>query len=279
MLASLMLYAWLALPPTPTWAKGLTAPQRQQVMEAGAEDFCACHSALTLAGCLQTRPGCALASQVATVLARGVVAGAPLASLRAVLAGQIMAPLCAPPHSLAIPAGAPRLGPAEAPIQVVEFADFRCSHCRTAAPEVHRAIAALGTQASLVYLPISLQGHPAALEAAEAALAAQAQGKFWPMHAALFAAAADGDEAALAPAGLLACARQARLDIPRFRREMAAHVHRGLQQAMQAAATAVALQGTPALFVNGRHFAWQPELISLAERLQMEGGRDAAACQ
>ena len=158
-----------ATPAPPAWSAGLTPEQRQLLLEVAGEEFCACQSALTLAGCLQSRPHCALAGQLATVLARGVAAGAPAASLRSVLAEQIVQPLCAASVPLALPASAPRLGTAQAPLQVVEFADFRCGHCREAVPEVHRAVAALGKRVSLVYLPVSMGGDPGSLGAAEAA--------------------------------------------------------------------------------------------------------------
>lgn len=81
-------------------------------------------------------------------------------------------------------------GVAGAPITIVEISDFQCPFCRQFS---ERTLAALDSayirtgKARLVFYNIPLPSHPAAWSAAEAALCAGAQGRFWPMHDRLFA--------------------------------------------------------------------------------------------
>ena len=78
------------------------------------------------------------------------------------------------------------LGPATAPIEMIEFADFECPFCLKAFPIVKQVMAAYGDRIRLVYRHFPLPQHPNARPAAEAAQCAFEQGKFWPYHDRLF---------------------------------------------------------------------------------------------
>jgi len=71
-------------------------------------------------------------------------------------------------------------GPADAPVTLVEYADFECPFCGRWFPELQRVLKDLGPRVRFVFrhFPISEQ-HPHAESAAEVAEAAAAQGKFW----------------------------------------------------------------------------------------------------
>jgi len=75
------------------------------------------------------------------------------------------------------------LGPADAPVTVVEYGDYECPYCRGAARDVHRLLERFPGLIRFVFrnFPIP-QLHPHAEQAAEAAEAAAAQGKFWEMY-------------------------------------------------------------------------------------------------
>jgi protein-disulfide isomerase len=83
--------------------------------------------------------------------------------------------------------------------------------------------------------------------AAEAALAAAAQGRFDPMHARLFAVHGRVDRPAVE-----AIARQLGLDMIRFRADLDAGTYHGVVAADLADAVALGVSGTPTFFVNGR---------------------------
>ena len=88
--------------------------------------------------------------------------------------------------------------------------------------------------------------HLHARHAAEAAEAAAAQGAFWEMHDALYAA-----RGRLEDADLVAHARGLGLDAERVERELADGVHAGRVARDAASAHALGLRSTPAFFVNG----------------------------
>ncbi len=79
-------------------------------------------------------------------------------------------------------------GPATAAVTLVQYGDFECPYCRAAVPVVEELQQALGDQLRFVFRHFPLTAvHPHAQHAAEAAEAAAVEGKFFEMHAALFA--------------------------------------------------------------------------------------------
>ena len=78
-------------------------------------------------------------------------------------------------------------GPANAPVTLVEYGDYECPYCGAAYPIVKEVQARMGDSLRFVFrnFPIST-AHPRAEQAAEAAEAADAQGRFWPMHDMLY---------------------------------------------------------------------------------------------
>jgi protein-disulfide isomerase len=80
-------------------------------------------------------------------------------------------------------------GSPTAPVWVVEVSDFQCPFCKTWHDSVYRALrrefVTPGT-IRLAYINYPLPNHANALPAAEAAMCAAAQDKFWDMHDGLF---------------------------------------------------------------------------------------------
>jgi protein-disulfide isomerase len=112
---------------------------------------------------------------------------------------------------LAVPVGPEDhvIGPANAPITLVEYGDYQCPYCGQAYPITQALIQEFGPDLRFVFrnLPLS-HVHPRAQAAAEAAEAVGLQGKFWQMHDLLFENQQD-----LSAAALLEYARQAGADI------------------------------------------------------------------
>lgn len=79
-------------------------------------------------------------------------------------------------------------GNPDAPVQVIEFADFECPACGNFAmvtgPDVMRRLVATGEVAFRFY---DLPGHTNSMSAHNAAHCANEQGKFWEMHDLIFA--------------------------------------------------------------------------------------------
>ena len=79
-------------------------------------------------------------------------------------------------------------GPATAPVTVVEYGDFECPSCFQAYTSLKVMLPHFGPQLRFVFRHFPLREvHPHAEMAAEAAEAAAAQGRFWPMYELLFA--------------------------------------------------------------------------------------------
>ena len=80
----------------------------------------------------------------------------------------------------------PSIGPADAPVTIVEFTDFQCPACAAMYPVLDEVVKAYGNKVRFVVRDYPLQQHEWARKAAEAANAARAQGKFFEYVALLF---------------------------------------------------------------------------------------------
>src|SRR5262245_16285360 len=89
--------------------------------------------------------------------------------------------------------------------------------------------------------------HQNAMPAAEAAMAAHAQGKFFEMYAKLFE-----NQQTLSRETYERIAQEIGLNMARFRADLDGHTHQARIQADQQAAQTLGARGTPAFFVNGR---------------------------
>ena len=136
-------------------------------------------------------------------------------------------------------------------VELLEYGDFQCPYCRDAVRSIERVLARLDGRVRFVYrhFPVTAR-HPRAQAAAEAAEAAAAQGRFWEMHDALFAA----DPKALEDDDVVRLAREIGLDVARFEEELRSGAHAAAVAEDRSAGEAAGVQGTPAFFVGGvRH--------------------------
>ena len=155
-------------------------------------------------------------------------------------------------------------GPSEAPITLVEYADFECPYCGRAEPIVRELLADFG-DIRYVWRHLPLRDvHPRAQFAAEAAEAAARQGAFWAMHDLLL-----DRQGALSTPDLVRYAKQLSLDVARFTADL--HRHAGAPRVAQDVDSAdlSGVSGTPTFFINGRrHYgAYDIETLSNAVRL------------
>ena len=141
----------------------------------------------------------------------------------------------------------PAKGPATAPVTVVMFSDFQCSHCAATHPVLEKVLAAYGAQVRFVVrdFPLTMI-HEHALDAAHAANAARAQGKFFEYIEILYR-----NQDALDRESLKKYAGQLGLNLTRFEldwqsEKTAAEVRRDL-----ADGRSYGINGTPTVFVNG----------------------------
>ncbi|MGA9725138.1 MAG: DsbA family protein [Candidatus Binatus sp.] len=150
-------------------------------------------------------------------------------------------------------------GPAKAPVTLVEYGDYECPYCGEAYPVVKALQERLGDQVRFVFRNFPLaEAHPHAEQAAEAAEAASAQGKFWEMHDLLYE-----NQDALDSEDLVRYARALHLDLPRFVKEMkeGAHAERVREDFRSGVRSGV--NGTPTFFINGERHDGPFDLASL----------------
>ncbi len=140
-------------------------------------------------------------------------------------------------------------GPEDATVTVVEYGDFQCPYCGQAEPAVRAVLGESDVRFVWRHLPLS-DVHPQAELAAQASEAAAEQGRFWEMHDLLL----DRQEHLLKP-DLLRYAEELGLDVPRFTKQLYAHVHAGRVGQDVESADISGVSGTPTFFVNGlRHY-------------------------
>jgi len=166
--------------------------------------------------------------------------------------GLLTAIACNPPDPdpvfCAVPLdGAPLRGNADAPVKMVEFADFECPYCRAVESTLRSLLQERPDDVALAFRHLPSGGHPHALAAALSGVCAQDQGLFWELHDAMIEPGAALDDNAL-----LAYAAGVGLDTDLWqecRRSEDAYtrVETDLQMAAEANVT-----GTPTFFINGR---------------------------
>jgi protein-disulfide isomerase len=151
-----------------------------------------------------------------------------------------------PPKVEVADGGAPSMGPANAPVTIIEFSDYECAFCKRVEPTVQQVVAAYPDKVRLVYRHYPLPFHKDARPAAEASACANAQGKFWEYHKKVFGASSLSVDSLKKIAGETGL-DQAKFDACLSNKEMAAIVDKDV-----ADASAVGVRGTPAFFINGR---------------------------
>jgi protein-disulfide isomerase len=141
---------------------------------------------------------------------------------------------------------APVRGPKNAPISVVLFSDFQCPFCGRVEPAISELEKAYPGKVRVAWKNYPLPFHNNAKPAAEAALAANEQGKFWEMHDILFK-----NQQALTAADLEKYAKEIGLDMGKFKAAIDSHKFAAQVEADTKQGSALGVQGTPAAFVNG----------------------------
>ncbi len=142
----------------------------------------------------------------------------------------------------------PAIGPANAPITLVEFSDYECPFCRKWHDEVyHRLLQDYKDKIRFIYRDYPLTGlHPNAVAAAEAADCAGEQGKYWNFHDLLFSG-----QFSLGIEGYQAYASSLKLDLSKFNDCLTKRRFQVTVQKNYDFASSLGIQSTPTFFING----------------------------
>lgn len=144
--------------------------------------------------------------------------------------------------------GHPTTENVDAPVTLVEFSDFECPYCSQMSTTLQRVREKYGDDVRRIFRQFPLNGiHPRAQKAAEASLCANDQGRFWEMMGRLFEKPLRLDVAALKSKaetlGVDSGTFDGCLDSAKFAGQVALDI---------AAGARIGVNGTPAVFINGR---------------------------
>lgn len=157
-------------------------------------------------------------------------------------------------------------GNPDAPITIVEFADFQCPYCKRVHPILQQLLTKYEGQVRLAYRDFPLtQIHPQAQMAAEASRCAGEQGQYWEYHDLLFA-----NQDKLDAASFTDYAHSLNLDGKQFEECLASGkfktaVEQDLLEGQQAG-----VSGTPAFFINGVFLSGAQPLDSFTRMIEEE---------
>jgi len=236
--------------PSVDW-QGLTGVKKALALKIMRTEMCTCGCETKIAQCRVEDHTCATSKKLANVVAKEIAAGKTEAVIRA----DLKKIATEPPPVLDYPvkistAGDPVRGPANARVTIVEFSDFQCPYCSTAVAATRVLLHEFPNDVKLVFKQFPLTDkHSQAEFGAEAALAAQAQGKFWEMHDLLYAGYPD-----ISRATVMGYARKLGLDITRFTAEVNSHKYAARVAAEEKEGESVDVAGTPTFFINGKKF-------------------------
>ena len=141
-------------------------------------------------------------------------------------------------------------GTTEAAVTLVEYGDYECPYCGAAYPIIKEVQSRMGERLRFVFrnFPITTS-HPHAEQAAETAEAAATQDKFWEMHDLLYE-----NQKRLRDPDLRDYAERLALDVERFDKELAEHVHAARVREDFMSGVRSGVNGTPTFYINGaRH--------------------------
>jgi protein-disulfide isomerase len=231
---------------------GLSAAQKKQVLTVLRESSCPCGCQMQLARCRVEDPACGQSTALAKLAVEAAKSGKDVAREIAesalVKAAANRNRVLLDPVAIATE-GAPFKGPATAKITLVEFSDFQCAFCIRAVGQLNEVLKAYPNDVRLVYKQFPLDSHSQARVAAQASLAAHAQGKFWPLHDRMYA-----QSRLINRARILAWAKELDLDLPKFTAVLDAKatsqsVERDIDEGNR-----IGVEGTPTLFINGKKY-------------------------
>lgn len=155
-------------------------------------------------------------------------------------------------------------GHADAPLTLVEYADFDCPFCGRATGVVRELRKRFGDDLRYVFRHLPLTDvHSHAELAAQAAEAAGAQGRFWEMHDLLFQ-----HQEELEPEDLIGYAHDLDLDLERFTRDLGDVQHSERIREDVASAEASGARGTPTFFIGNRRHVGPYDAETLSRELE-----------
>ncbi len=143
--------------------------------------------------------------------------------------------------------GRPSVGPANAPITLIEFSDFHCPFCKAAAPTIDQLMKNYPGKIRRIWRHFPLPMHPGADKTHTASECAFEQGKFWEFHDKIFQFQGQFNEAVYEQ-----LAGEIGLDKSKFQACISSDKSKAAVQQDVAKATEMGITGAPSFLFNGR---------------------------
>lgn len=158
------------------------------------------------------------------------------------------------------------IGPKDAKVTFVEFADFQCPSCGAVHPLLKQVKDKYKDQSvQFVFRNYPLSQHEHAFIAASAAVEAGKQNKFWQYHDTLFE-----NQANIAKTDLVAYAEKAELDMQAFNQALDSKTHEAFIKRDIADGNALGVKGTPTFFINNREYNGKYTLEAMSAAIDGE---------
>jgi len=167
--------------------------------------------------------------------------------------------LLMPPSAQVNVAKAYTRGEQNAPVVLVEFADYQCPYCQKVNPQIQQLKKEYGDNLTVIFKDFPLPMHHSSEKAAEASRCAGQQGKFWEYHDVLFYSKQIEVDA------LKEHARVLKLDGDRFDTCLDSGAEAGAVKKDLEEAKGLGLTGTPSFFVNGHFFSGVVDYAALKD--------------
>lgn len=253
-----------ATPPAPFDLGKLDADKRKIYDQVVKREPSACGKGHSLLYSVQHDSSCRASLYAVRYVARLADAGSSESEISEKLAQRFRAPRV--PYIDV--SQAPSQGSPSGRVQIVEFADYECTHCKEAQALMHTLLDEYPKDVTLYFKHFPFAQHINALNAARAAAAAQKQGKFWQYHDKVWQ-----NSERLYPAVLEDIAKEMGLDFSRWfadvgSPEVREHVLRDRTEGV-----GLGIRRTPAIFINGRRYTDEEDLPSLRDWIDEELGR------
>jgi predicted DsbA family dithiol-disulfide isomerase len=218
---------------------------RELFWKALSELYAPCpNQAVSLRQCIEETRPCAACTPAALLLGEKISEGATANDAREMYAARF-----GPDLKSVDVADSPSRGPADAPVTIIVWSDFGCPHCKHAMPILDRVLERHAAQVRLVHKFYPLSQHAHSGPAARAAIAAQAQGRYWEMERLLFE-----NQDAQEDSNIDRYARELKLDMKRFHADMSSARATKILERDHADGERAGLSGTPHILINGRPF-------------------------
>ncbi len=246
--------------------QGLTGAKKALALKIVRAQACTCGCDMKIAECRMKDHTCSDSRKLATAVVKDVAAGktetAIIADLKKLATEP--APQLDDPIKIST-TGDPVKGPANARVTIVEFSDFQCPFCSKAVAESKALMRQFPNDVKLIFKQFPLDDHAQAEFGAEAALAAQAQGKFWEMHDLMYAGYPN-----LSRATVLGYAKKLGLDMKRFASEVDTHKYKARVLAEEQEGEDAGVGGTPTFFIDGKKLNDTFDVATVAPLIRKE---------